>query len=165
MFRMKRLWFVPNLVKICSIFLKLQVVKKVAQFFWLTVYNKWTETSNFDCCSCSRSVSRSPISCWYCFKLFSASARALLTPSSVISSSVMSCSSRFRTTTASIFSRASVSRLCWIVSIARWLILLRPHVHKETIISVLTTHRQPANGCTLYSWTKTDSMCTKHKNR
>jgi len=28
MFRMKRLWFVPNWVKICSIFLKLYAVKK-----------------------------------------------------------------------------------------------------------------------------------------
>jgi len=33
MFRMKRLWFVPNLVKICSIFLKLPAVKKWPSFF------------------------------------------------------------------------------------------------------------------------------------
>jgi len=37
MLSMKRTWFVLNLVKICSIFLKLYAIKKWPSFFWLTV--------------------------------------------------------------------------------------------------------------------------------
>jgi len=38
MFRMKRPWFMPNLVTVCSIFLKLEAVKQSDPVFWPTQY-------------------------------------------------------------------------------------------------------------------------------